>query len=91
MIGWTPDLASFSENSSAPNRLLVSVIASAGIASALASLASVSIASAPSRSEKALWTCRWTKPTALMTDDSMYGYCRKRGREGRVADVGGCG
>ena len=43
MIGCTPILASFSENSSAPNRLLVSVIASAGIASALASLASVSI------------------------------------------------
>ena len=54
MIGWTPDLASFSENSRAPNRLLVSVMASAGISSALASLASVSIASAPSRSEKAL-------------------------------------
>ena len=51
MIGCTPDLASFSENSSAPNRLLASVIASAGIASALASLASVSIESAPSRSE----------------------------------------
>ena len=34
MIGWTPALASFSENSRAPNRLLVSAIASAGMASA---------------------------------------------------------
>ena len=57
-IGWTPPLASFSENSRAPNRLLVSVMASAGMASALASLPSVSMASAPSRSEKAQWTCR---------------------------------
>ena len=71
MIGCTPDFASFSENSSAPNRLLVSVIASAGIESALASLASDSIRSAPSRSEKALWTRRWTKPTALTSDESM--------------------
>ena len=51
MIGCTPLLASFSENSSAPNRLFVSVIASAGMASAWASLASVSTVSAPSRSE----------------------------------------
>jgi hypothetical protein len=51
MIGWTPAFASFSENSSAPNRLLASVIAKAGIWSALASLASVSIVNAPSRSE----------------------------------------
>ena len=91
MIGCTPALASFSENSSAPNRLLVSVMASAGIASALASLASVSIVSAPSRSEKALCTCRCTKPTALMTDDSMARHCRKRRRGGRVAAGRACG
>ena len=41
----------FSENSSAPKRLLVSVIASAGISSALANFASDSMVSAPSRSE----------------------------------------
>ena len=47
MIGCTPLLASFSENSSAPNRLLVSVIASAGMELALASLASVSMVERP--------------------------------------------
>jgi hypothetical protein len=71
MIGCTPAFANFSENSSAPNRLLVSVIANAGIESALASLAKASIDSAPWRSEKALWTRRWTKPTALTSDESM--------------------
>ena len=51
MIGCTPDFASFSENSSAPKRLLVSVIASAGMESALARWAKASMASAPSRKE----------------------------------------
>ncbi len=43
MIGWMPDAAIFSENSSAPNMLSVSVSASAGCLSALASSASLPI------------------------------------------------
>ena len=50
-IGCTPSLASFSENSKAPNRLLLSVIAKAGILSATANLASLAMFIAPSRSE----------------------------------------
>ncbi len=51
MIGCTPDDAIFSENSSAPNMLSVSVRASAGCLSALARSASRPIFSAPSSSE----------------------------------------
>ena len=50
-IGWMPFPASFSENSSAPKRLLVSVSATAGCRSAAASSASSPIFSAPSSSE----------------------------------------
>ena len=51
MIGWMPDEANFSENSSAPNMLSVSVSASAGCLSALANSASLPMVSAPSSSE----------------------------------------
>ena len=51
MIGCSPAFEAFSENSSAPKRLFVSVIASAGIASALAKVISLAIGIAPSRSE----------------------------------------
>jgi hypothetical protein len=51
MIGWMPALAIFSENSSAPNMLSVSVNANAGWRSFLASSASRAMVSAPSSSE----------------------------------------
>ena len=51
MIGWMPAPAIFSENSSAPNMLSVSVSASAGWRSFLASSARRAIVSAPSSSE----------------------------------------
>ncbi len=51
MIGWMPTLAIFSENSSAPNMLSVSVSASAGCLSFLASSARRAIVNAPSSSE----------------------------------------
>ncbi len=63
MIGWMPFSAILSANSSAPNRLPVSAMPSAGILSPAASSASRFIGSAPSSSEKAEWTRRWTKPT----------------------------
>src|SRR5665647_2849906 len=47
MIGWIPASASLSENSSAPNRLLVSVNPTAGKLLAAASLASLPMGSAP--------------------------------------------
>ncbi len=50
-IGWMPASASLSENSSAPNRLLVSVSPSAGKPRAAASLASFGMVMAPSSSE----------------------------------------
>jgi len=50
-IGWIPALAIFSENSSAPNRLSVSVSARAGCWSDLASSASRAIVMAPSSRE----------------------------------------
>ena len=51
MIGWMPAAAILSENSSAPNMLSVSVSASAGWRSALASSASRAIVNAPSSKE----------------------------------------
>ena len=63
-MGWMPAPAIFSENSSAPNRLFVSVSASAGMWSLSASFFSSSMRSAPSSSEKAEWTCRCTNPTS---------------------------
>ncbi len=51
MIGWMPLPVQYWENSSAPNRLPVSVIAAAGIFSALASAAILSGRMAPSLSE----------------------------------------
>ena len=51
MMGWMPASATFSENSSAPKRLLESVSASAGMRSARASATSFGMVSAPSSSE----------------------------------------
>ncbi len=51
MMGWIPTSARALENSSAPNRLLELVRASAGAPSALASAASFGMVSAPSSSE----------------------------------------
>ena len=70
MIGCTPLLASFSENSSAPNRLLVSVIASAGMASALASLASVSTSARPRAANRRCARAD-ARSRRLWTDESM--------------------
>jgi hypothetical protein len=51
MMGWMPLPAQYWENSSAPNRLPVSVIAAAGIFSAFAKVAILSGAIAPSLRE----------------------------------------
>ena len=51
MIGWTPLPEQYWLNSSEPNMLPVSVIATAGIFSSLANAASLSILIAPSLSE----------------------------------------
>ena len=51
MIGWMPFPAQAWENSNAPNRLAVSVIATAGIPALIASSASFSALMAPSLSE----------------------------------------
>ena len=51
MIGWMPACAAFSENSSAPKRLAVSVTPTAGMPSAAASFTSAESGSAPSSSE----------------------------------------
>src|SRR5712671_936966 len=64
MIGWMPDSASLSENSSAPKRLPVSVRPTAGKPCATASLASLELVMAPSSSEYAECTFRCTKPGA---------------------------
>ena len=58
MIGWMPDMEAYWANSSAPNRLLRSVTATAGIDCALASATTVSILFAPSVSEYADRTLR---------------------------------
>ena len=50
-IGWMPALAAYWENSSAPNRLLRSVTATAGMAFSLASATTLSTLFAPSVSE----------------------------------------
>src|SRR5271154_3442918 len=67
-----PEFANFSENSSAPNILSVSVRARAGWRSFLASSESRAMVNAPSSSEYDEWTCRWTKPgSAAMGGHSL--------------------
>ena len=63
-MGWIPAPDIFSENSSAPNRLFVSVSAKAGMWSLSASFFSSSMRSDPSSKEKDEWTCRCTNPTS---------------------------
>jgi hypothetical protein len=54
MIGWTPAAPQVIANSSAPNKLPVSVIATAGMRSALHKAASSLILTAPAESEYAV-------------------------------------
>src|SRR5712671_6479289 len=61
MIGWMPASEQAVANSRAPNRLPLSVIATAGIASPRHSPTSSLILIAPADSEYGLWTRRWMK------------------------------
>ena len=63
-IGCTPSLANFSEISSAPNRLLMSVTATAGMSSAMRQLEQLADRNRALAQGKARYgRARWTKPT----------------------------